>query len=87
MAKFGSQQLMDLGVPTPLSALPTTSFSFQAGSLYVAHAGLKLPVILPQAPKCADYKCVPVEALKIPYSTLRGFMSAFYRSNNCLYNK
>jgi hypothetical protein len=34
-------------------------FSFEIGSLYVAQAGLKLTILLPQSPECWDSRYVP----------------------------
>jgi hypothetical protein len=35
-------------------------FFFEVGFCYVAQAGLKLMILLPQSPRCWDYKCVPL---------------------------
>jgi hypothetical protein len=34
-------------------------FFFQRGSRHVAQAGLELVILLPQPPKCWNYRCVP----------------------------
>jgi hypothetical protein len=34
-------------------------FFFEIGAYYVAQAGLKLLILLPQPPKCWDYRCNP----------------------------
>jgi hypothetical protein len=34
-------------------------FAFKTQSLHVAQAGLKLEILLLQAPECWDYRCAP----------------------------
>jgi hypothetical protein len=38
---------------------PIWLFFFETVSQYAAHSGLELTVLLPQTPKCWDYRCEP----------------------------
>jgi hypothetical protein len=53
---------------------PKLFFFFETKSCYVARAGFKLVILLPQPPECWDYRQTPVADLQWAFLTA-GFLS------------